>query len=249
MTTTTYNAKSYGGYAYNDLRDGLGTLKNALGYRHRQSKSFSRAGAFAVDSLQDTRRLSFEGILTGAGGAQDAASLRAASDAFAAAHGAGPTRPLSIDSDRYINAQVETFDDQFEGLSHKYTLTFWCFDPYWYAMTSTLAALVVGGSVSVTPGGQVKSLPVFTITSSAAGGLVTVASAQDAAFSFVPPAAGVFTVDCLQESVTDASGIDQIAGFTGDFPALLPGANTLTVTTSGGALISSVTCGWQDRWL
>lgn len=246
---TTYFSKSYGAYAYNDMRDGLGKLKNTLGYRHRQSKSLSRDGAFAVNSLQDPRRLSFEGILTGAGNAQDAASLRAAADAFAAAHAAGQARPLSIDSDRYINAQVETFEDDFNGLSHQYTLTFWCFDPYWYAQVSTLQALTVGGSVIVTPTGAVKSLPVFTLIAGGAGGLVTVANAQDASFSFSPPAPGTFTLDCLQESLTDSNGIDQIAGFTGDFPALLAQANTLTVTTSGGAQISSVTCGWQDRWL
>ena len=111
----TYFAKSFGSFAYNDVRDGLGLLDQQIGFRHRMSKAFSRDGAFADDSLHEPRRASFTGRLTGAAGAQDAASLRTAWDNFAAAHAPGPARPLQIDSDRYLNARVESLGDKFNG--------------------------------------------------------------------------------------------------------------------------------------
>ncbi len=253
----TYFAKQFGAYVYDDLRDGLGQLKNVVGYRHRQSKAFSQDGAFALNSLHDPRRLSFEGVLTGANGAQDAASLRAALDLFLAAHQAGPAQQLAIDNDRYINAQVETFEDDFDGLSHHIALTFLCFDPFWYSTTTTTEALTVGGTTVITTGGTVYSLPVVTLVATAAGGIVTLANAQDATLTFSPPAAGTFTLDCLQETITDAGGTDQTAYFTGDLIRLIAGqlasggtaTNSLTLTTAGGAALSSASISWADRWL
>lgn len=245
----TYFAKSFGAYVYDDLRDGLGDLKQQIGFRHRQSKSFNRDGAFALASLQDPRRLTMTGTLTGPNGAQDPASLRAALDAFAAAHAAGAPQPLQIDSDRYLNAQVETLDDEFDGLAHEISVGFICFDPFWYAMLPTALPLTVGGTTSVTPAGLVKCLPQISLTATAAGGLVTVASNRDATFTFAPPSAGTFTLDSLAEKITDGAGTDQTGQFTGDLITLLTEANQITVTASGGASLSGASITWRDRWL
>ena len=252
----TYNAKSFGGYAYDDLRDGLRSLEETLGHRHRMSKAFSRDGAFADDSLFDPRRLSFTGLLTAAGGAQDAASLRAAWETFCAAHAAGPARPLMLDSDRYLNARVESLAGTFNGLSREVTLSFLAFDPFWYSAVTSTVALTPGGSTTVTTGGTAYSWPVFTfvVTAAPAGGLLTLASAQDATLSFSPPAAGTFTVNCGQETITDSAGADQFASLIGDLPILVAGSglygasNSLTLTLSGGVTLSSAAAAWQDRW-
>lgn len=252
----TYFAKSYGSYVYDDLRDGLEAVEQQIGYRHRMSKAFSRDGAFADDSVFDPRHLSFTGVLTGAAGAQDAASLRAAWLGFCAAHQPGPARKLMIDSDMYLNARVETLTDKLDGLMHELTLGFIAFDPFWYSMNAATLPLTLGGASAITTGGTAYSWPVFTFTvyAAPAGGLVTLANSADTAFSFAPPAAGAFTVDCGAETITDAAGADQFGYMTGDLPVLVAGSgiygapNPLTLTTAGGCTLSAASVSWQDRW-
>jgi len=251
-----YFAKSYGAYVYDDMRDGLESVDEEIGHRQRMTKAFARDGAFADDSLFDPRRVTFAGTLTGAAGAQDAASLRAAWDGFRAAHAAGPTRKLRIDSDRYLNARVETVTDKFDGLMHEMTLSFMAFDPFWYGDQQNSLPLTVNGNTIVSTAGTAYSWPVFSFVVSAApaGGLITLANAQDTLFSFAPPAAGTYMVDCGSEAITDGSGADQFAYMTGDLPILVAGIgiygapNTLTLTATGGATLSSASVSWQDRW-
>lgn len=257
MPNPTYFSKSFGSYLYDDLRDGLEMLEQDLGYRHRMTKAYSRDEAFADNSLHDPRRLRFTGLLTGAGGRQDAAALRLAWDGFAAAHSAGPVRRLQIDSDRYINARVEALSDKFDGLCHEFQLSFLCFDPFWYAPAMSQVALVPGGTAIITTGGTAYSWPLLTlvVTGAPGGGSVTILNSQDTALSFAPPAPGTYTIDCGQETITDAAGADQFAFMSGDLPLLVAGAgpygapNSLTLTASGGAAVSGASVQWQDRWI
>jgi len=251
-----YFAKSFGAYVYDDLRDGLESVDEEIGHRQRMTKAFARDGAFADDSLFDPRRVTFTGLLTGAAGKQDAAPLRAAWDGFRAAHAAGPTRRLQIDSDRYLDARVETISDKFDGLWHEMTVSFMAFDPFWYGNQQNTLPLTVNGNTVVSTLGTAYSWPVFSFVVSAApaGSLLTLANAEDTLFSFAPPAAGTFAVDCGNESITDQAGADQFAYMSGDLPVLVAGngvygaPNTLTLTASGGAAISSASVSWQDRW-
>ena len=200
--------------------------------------------------------MSFTGRLTGAAGAQDAASLRTAWDNFAAAHAPGPARPLQIDSDRYLNARVESLGDKFNGLFHEVALAFIAFDPFWYALTSTTSALSTSAATAITTGGTAYSWPVFTLVVSAApaGGLITITNSADASFAFAPPAADTYTVDCGQETIVNSAGTDMFAYMTGTLPVLVAGAgsygasNTLTVALTGGATLSGQSVSWQDRW-
>lgn len=251
-----YFAKSFGSYAYDDLRDGLGAIEQQIGHRQRMSKAFSRDGAFSDDSLFEPRRVTFTGLLTGAGGAQDAASLRAAWLGFAAAHAPGPARRLQIDSDQYLNARIETVTDTFNGLYHKLSVGFLAFDPFWYSVAVSSLPLTPGGTTALTTAGTAYSWPIFTFTVSAApaGGLLTLSNGSDTSFSFFPPAAGTYTVNCGAETITDGAGTDQFGGMTGDLPILVAGSgiygtpNPLTLTTAGGCTLSAASASWQDRW-
>ena len=249
----TYLVKTYNGYAYGDT---LYELTEELGYRHRMTKAANRDGAFTDTSLHDPRRLSGTGELVGAPNAQgipaqDIASLRTAADAFKAAHQPGPPQKLMLDSDRYISAQVEHLSLKFDGLLYAVELSFLAYDPFWYSMAPTTVALAQNAATAITPGGMAKSLPIFTLVVSAApaGSLITLANAQDVTLSYAPPAAGTYTIDCLQESITDQNGADQTAYMTGDFLALIAGANQITLTLSGGVTLSSQSVTWQDRWI
>lgn len=249
----TYLVKTYNGYSYGDT---LYDVTEELGYRHRMTKAANRDGAFTDVSLHDPRRLSAAGELVGAPnaqgiGAQDIASLRAAADAFKAAHQPGPPARLMLDSDRYLMAQVERLSLKFEGLSYEVNLSFLAYDPFWYSTQATTLPLTQNGATIITPAGTAKSLPLFTLAVSAApaGSLITLASAQDASLSFAPPAAGTYILDCAQEIITDAAGSDQTSGMTGDFMALIAGANNLTLTLAGGAALSNQSVAWTDRWV
>ena len=256
VTPVIYFAKSFGSYAYDDLRDGLSSVEEQIGHRHRMTKAFSRDGAFADDSLFEPRRVTFQGLLTGPGGAQDAASLRAAWLAFKGAHQAGPARRLMIDNDQYLNARVETLSDTSSGLYHKTVVGFLAFDPFWYSVSTSTLPLTVGGTTAVTTGGTAYSWPIFSFTVSAApaGALITLSNAADALVSLAPPAAGTYTVDCGAETITDGAGADQFGGMTGDLPILVAGsglygaANALTLTATGGCALSAASVSWQDRW-
>lgn len=249
----TYLVKTYNGYSYGDT---LYELTEELGYRHRMTKAANRDGAFSDASLHDPRRVSGTGELVGAVNAQgipaqDIASLRAAADAFKAAHQPGPPAPLMLDSDRYLNAQVERLSLKLDGLLYAVELSFLAYDPFWYAVASTTMALAQNAATAVTPGGMAKSLPIFTLVVSAAptGSLITIANAQDVALTFAPPTAGTYTVDCLQERIVDQAGGDQTAYMTGDFLALIAGANQITLTLAGGVALSGQSVTWQDRWV
>ncbi len=250
---TAYLVKTYNGYSYGDT---LYELTEEMGFRHRMTKSANRDGAFADTSLHDPRRVSGTGELVGAVNAQgiaaqDIASLRAAADAFKAAHQPGPPAKLMLDSDRYLNAQVEHLSLKFDGLSYLVDLSFLAYDPFWYSTQTTTQPLTQNAATVITPAGTAKSLPVFTLAVMAAppGGLITITNAQDVTLSFASPAAGTYTIDCAQEIITDAAGNDQTAGMTGDFLTLIAGANSVTLSLAGGAALSAQSVTWTDRWV
>ena len=246
----TYLVKTYNGYSYGES-GALAEITEELGYRHRMTKSANRDGAYTDASLHDPRRVSGSGTLTGAGGAQDIASLRAAWDKFKAAHQPGLPAPLFLDSDRFLNAQVEHLSFKFNGLYYMVDVSFLAYDPFWYSIVPTTLPLTQNAATTITPAGTTTSLPVFTLAVSAApaGSLVTLANAQDTSLSFAPPAAGTFVIDCAEECVTDGNGVDQTAYLTGDFMQLAPGANSLTLTLSGGVTLSGQSVTWTDRWV
>lgn len=243
----TYLALSYNGYGYGET---IEEITEELGYRHRMSKAANRDGAFAAPGLHDPRRLSASGVLVGAGRAQDAASLRAAWDAFKGAHQPGAAAPLRLDSDRYLNAQVEHLSFKFDGLSYQVQLSFLAYDPYWYAAQPTSAPLAQNAATTVTPAGTATSLPLFTFTVSSAppGSLLTLTNAQDVSLSFAPPAGGTYLIDCAAEAITDQNGTDQTAYMTGDFVSLVAGPNALTLSLSGGLALTAQSVTWTDRW-
>ena len=244
-----YLINTYNGYSYGSSGT-LAKLTEELGYRHRMSKAANRDGAFADNSLHDPRRVTGSGTLTGANGAQDAASLRVAWDGFKAAHRPGAPAPLMVDSDRFLNAQVEHLAGEFNGLSYQLTFSFLAYDVFWYSTTPATAALAQNAVTVVTPQGTATSLPVFTLVVSAApaGSLITITNAQDVSLSYAPPAAGTYTIDCAQEAIYDQSGADQTAYLTGDFLTLISGANSLTLTLAGGVTLSAQSVTWTDRW-
>ncbi len=244
---TVYLQKSYGGYVYSGSTD-YTDLEETIGYRQRISKSLQKDGAFSAGSLHDPRRVSLTGILQPAGGATDLADMRAARDAFAAAHAAGSARPLYIDSDRYLNAEVESLTlGKWNGLAYlPFDVTFLCFDVYFYSSASSLVSLTPNGTAAVATGGTATVLPIFTLAVSSPG-LITLTNGAGDACTIAPTAAGTFVLDSTQESLTLA-GADSMGLFSGVFLTLAAGTDQVTITPSGGAALSSATVGFQSRF-
>ena len=247
----TFFQKSYGGFPYAGGSD-FGTWEETIGYRQRISKAMQRDGAFSAGALHDPRRVSIKGILQPAGGALDQASFRSARDAFAAAHAAGAARPLQLDSDRYLNAEVEMLTiGEWNGLPNvPVVVSFLCYDVYWYSAAFSFATLPAGGgTTAVATGGTATALPIFSFSVSAApaGGLITLNNAAGDSCSFSPSAPGVYLLDAGQESLTLA-GADAMPSFSGVFPLLAAGSDQVTLTLAGGVTLSAATAGWQSRF-
>jgi hypothetical protein len=114
-----------------------------------------------------------------------------------------------------------------------------------------LTALPAQGSTIFTTNGNAASLPIFafTVTAAPAGGRIVVTMQDGQAFAIMPDASGTWTIDCHQtQEIVSLAGADRTAVFTGEFPRLAAGDNTLWLGLAGGVTLSAASVAWQDRW-
>lgn len=166
----------------------------------------------------------------------------------------GGRQQLKIWDDRYIN--VTAVDFQWEYLAGgamlylSFHIVFRADDPFWEAVSASTGNFTTNNPAAIVSNtGNASAWPTFTITAPAGGMTAVVLKniTNNKTFSW----AGSLTVGQLlvvnmkSQSITEV-GIDKLTGFSGEFWSLLPGSNTLDLSsTSIGA---TVAVSWRDSW-
>jgi hypothetical protein len=255
IVSTTYLVLSYNGYTYQTNADMPATVTEGVAARLRQAVSANMPGAYSAGGLVGVKKLSVHGILSAPDGTL--ATMRSLWDNFKAVHCPGLAAKLFVDTDRYINAEVESIaDSQWNGLAYReYEVSFSCADPFWYDWNPVSCAdnyqtqpLAVGSN-SVIPGGTAPALPVITLSIiSYSGGSVTITDSGGAAFTVTPDAVGACVIDCMNEVVAVNSSTN-MSVFSGQFLSVPAVGTTWMIATSGTVAISSMSAQWQRRWV
>jgi phage-related protein len=241
---------SFDGYTYADVT-GLTVrrLDDGMAVRSRMATPINHQGQFTAGGLLDARKFSLSGLLKGT----SADDLRQKWDAFRQAHRPRSPSKFYLHSDRYRWAEVAGIGKVEMGETAKawleWSVEFVAADPYDYAETATSTTGLSGGG-TVTTAGDSTSLPIFTMVVSSIGtdGTITIGnSTTGESFVLAPCATGTVTIDSRLQTVVRSS-VDVTHEMNGQFLTLAPGANTITVSTSGGASISSLSSSAADRW-
>lgn len=193
--------------------------------------------------------------------------LQAKLDALTRAHPMGAEGKLyrkvvegaTVLSNRYLPCRVAgRIKRSEEGLPYcRVTVLLRSGRPYWVedSVTGTTIprtqSLSSGGN-AITPGGNEAVLPTFTFVVSDAGtdGYLTLTeSVFGKSFRLTPPTTGTVTIDMDQVPPTARRSGDNVIGeISGELFALLPTAQTLTLTLVGGLTLSSASVAWRRRY-
>ncbi len=247
---TTFFAKSLGPYSFADQ---IATVEEELTFREQTATIAGRGGRFAGDSLFDGLILTVSGLVLAtdiAGGdPNNPGDTRTAWDRLKGALIRAGSLPLFIDSDRYANVRLggSVKASAWGGLpsrDHAFILVSREDPPWWGNSTTTQGPY--GGAGAVTTAGNGPADPTFSLTVTASGGSLELYDGAGQACFLSPDATGTYLIDTFHETVT-LGGMDKMFCFDGDFVRLLPGANALTLTPSGGAA-ATWSVAWQDRW-
>ena len=229
-----------------------------------------RAGGGTAGGLLAPRRITLAGTLQEPDGADNIDDLWAA---FVAAHTPGSPRPFHDETadgnlaTRYLMAEVESVRDM-EAQNYvraiPFEVGFYCADPFYYGDTLHVSELLPAHE-AVVVGGTADALPGLVIALSAVGAPPT-GSAYPASTSKVvitnttmgaPPtvlyarSVASVTIDSFAERIAQSGSLPSAALnrlLTGPFLRLVPGANVITITAEGGAVVSAATLSWRDRW-
>ena len=241
-------AITYGSFAYSSL-SGL-TVEGAdepLGVRLRQSATPGRDGAYSATSLLEPKRFTLKGILT----ASTATALRTAWRTFRAAHSASAPAKFYQHSDQYVWAQVAGIGKAdiggMAGAWIRWEVEFFASDPLVYAETATATSSLASGG-TMTNSGDVATRPTFTLVVGTAGTITIENSTTGESMVLTVTTTGTYTIDCRAETVVKVStSMPEV--FTGQFLRLSPGANTIAVSTAGGAVVTTLSASHRSAWV
>lgn len=211
---------------------------------------------YSAGGLLSPATFSIEGIIKGT----SATNYRDRTDTFLAAHAPGRTdtagnlRKFYPHSDRFRYAEVRAVNKLDDESTHRFwgdfDVEFYSADPLLYAETATsTSSLAAGGTI--TNSGQAATRHV-TLTLAVGsigtnGTIILTNTTTGEVMTITPDATGTFTIDCYAETVSRSSAY-RPATFSGEWISLNPGANTLTVSTTGSASVSSLSCSHRNAW-
>lgn len=142
---------------------------------------------------------------------------------------------------KYLAQVVNSIDFEIVlKITSHFVIMFNC-QPFQYATDNT--PVTVSESATLTNPGTVKSFPVIRVTGSGTGALTV--SGKTVSFSDID---GTVTLDSAIQETYQETGTELISKnstMTGEYPALLPGKNTISF--SGGITSLEITPNW--RWL
>ena len=205
-------------------------------------------GAIVGTPLLSEKIITIRGTLF----ATTASDMRTQMDALLAAVNSGRQK-LYLWDDRYIYATKRSFSTNYDPSSFdRYcdvAIDFVCDVGLFEAetvSTDTWATPANNATRSITNAGGAFAMPTFAITFTGTSGVVGLAIGSDSfVFSATVTAGSTLIVDCAAKTVLIGT-TDKMSGFTGVFPSLALGANTLTRT--GTSAITSIVTTWRNRW-
>lgn len=119
-------------------------------------------------------------------------------------------------------------------------------------LTLPRSVSLVNGANAITPGGQERALPTWTINFSAITGTPVLSfteSVEGRAFSIAPTATGTVILDLTSgEPIFTRSGTDILSELSGDPFNLAPSAHTITRALTGTATITTCTLEYRRRY-
>jgi hypothetical protein len=160
---------------------------------------------------------------------------------------------LRTDAASYFPCEVEgvTEGESLADCWLNYDAMFLCPGGLEYTSASTTAALAAGAN-ALTSVGTWAAAPIVTVnvTAAPAGGTVTLTRGDGKFWTLRPAQVGAWVLDALAEIVTAPDGSDGWASLAPGslLLELAPGANTLTLTTAGGASAGAASITWQERY-
>jgi hypothetical protein len=244
----------FGNYAY--PRSLILSLPWELVTKTRFADVLGRPGQYTQGGLSGARRITLQGQLT----LNEGDDKEALWDTFVAAHLPGMPQALYLGrDDRFLLAEVVGIKDTNSmgkgddfPTSIPWEVQFVASDPMFYAQSPSGPVNINTGGTLTTSGTSVTA-PILAIVLSALGiaGTLTLTNVTTGkTFTLTMPGTlTTLTVDCAQQKITDSLGRDVTALFlAGSFWELVPGANVIAKTATGGASSSAVNVSWWDRW-
>lgn len=244
--------KKYGDLNYENNRgDNLSAVVVPLTGRQRVSKPANRAGGRSIGSLLDSRSITAKGMWVSE--EDDPLLARSEWDQFVAAHAPGVPKPLQFDDDRYILAEVASFNpEEWKGLPWRdYSVDFICHNPYFieYDEQEYVPVFVNGDSSGSFLNTGTAPMPItleLTFAFVPSGGYTSFVF-NDVELIFTPPYADTFTFDFEEHTIADTnpSNDDNILlnYISGDFGEGRTGSNTcifnsnlVTMNISSGSI-------------
>jgi hypothetical protein len=247
---TTFFVKTYGSYSFGDTGN-WAKVQFQPNYRSRTAERPNRGGMFSAGTLFSELSLTIMGQIVPASNTLQA--RRDAYDALQAVFAPGGSQQLKIDSDRYINAEPRSFamsepDNSFSLIKWAGTLVSYEDPPWWDAVATTAGLTVAGSPNALTVAGTGPAAPVISIVVTAApvNSTITILDQYGNSMVISPDAAGTFIIDSYAETITK-SGVDKSNRCTGQFPMLVNGSSSLTITLAGGATASGASLSYHAR--
>lgn len=244
------NQMSYGAYTYSSVAGlTIQRLTDPMAVRPRTAETPGKDGAYSAGGLLGSRRFSMRGLMQGT----SADNLRTIWRAFRAAHKPGAARTFYRHSDEYINAEVVGISEaEFNEMGRvhiRFEVDFLAVDPFAYkSTTDSQTGLAAGGTATNNGTAYVMPSLALDISSIGTSGTVTITNTTTGqALTLTPAATGVNTIDCGAETVV-RGGVDKTTELStaSEFMRLDPGANTITVSTTGGLTVSTLAFTWRE---
>lgn len=214
-----------------------------------------RDGVLASEARPEAKRITVNGVLTAA----SATSLRTLEDAMVAAFrypsAASPIAELRLWDDRHIDAQLDSWQRQYEPnllTAMRWQAGFIAATPYYISDTLTeqsVSPSATSSTFAVTGGGNAPTYPTVTITAAtdinAGCRVVNVTNNEYIQYSAALHTGDVLILDHENLTAKD-NGANVLASIVGDFFAIAPGANELRWQGSSSAV--TIELDWRDRW-
>ena len=202
------------------------------------------AGGYAGKRLAASRTASVLGTIKAA----SFADLLAALSNFQALHDVETAKQLVLrDGWFYYALPDPVTPSDMEATNLHYQVDYKITDPYCYSATLQTVNLSASGNTTVTTGaqgGNRRAVPTISVVISTPGGVVTITNATTGETCYLyPTAAQTYTINCRRQTLDAGT----MAEFGGVFLSLAVGANTISISASGGAVVASATCAFRDR--
>lgn len=227
------------------------------GARIGSASTPARHGEYAGKRYLAARQVKISGVLIGA----DYSDLQNKWSQFCAAHNLMSPAPLFCGlEDRFLYAVAESLNDTSRGVDAiEWDATYVAHDPHFYSVSEQNISVSNPTSFAVSTNGNANALPriTFNISAAPAGSTISLSNTTTGETCILrPTTATPIIIDSRLETVTSGAILfvaDQMGVFSGRFLSLKGGplftdkTSSLTLSTTGGAAVSSLLINFRDR--